>query len=188
MEQRSEDLAWSNRTRTPEREWGPVEKRRRGERELQKIPKPASLPPVRPSRHRFLPEISFPAAARGKIRAAHAAPQGLLSRPGLAGPRPAIPQPRKPPYPDTAPRELARAGTSPPSAPAAGPPRPPPPSARFQIEIPWLGPSEDSARQPRPLAAEAPPAPPPDAPPARKPPRAAPRPRAGGGGPSHGIR
>lgn len=28
--------------------------------------------------------------------------------------------------------------------------RPPPPSARFQIEIPWLGPSQDSARQPRP--------------------------------------
>lgn len=74
VEQRSGDLAWSNRTRTPEREWGLVEKRRRRERELQKIPKPASLPPVGPSRHRFLPKISFPAAARGKIRAAHAAP------------------------------------------------------------------------------------------------------------------
>lgn len=73
VEQRSGDPAWSNRTRTREREWGPVEKRRR-ERELQKIPKPASLPPAGPSRHRFLPEISFPAAARGKIRAAHAAP------------------------------------------------------------------------------------------------------------------
>ncbi|XP_044914596.1 proline-rich protein 2-like [Felis catus] len=69
------------------------------------------------------------------------------------------------------------AGTGPAPAPAAGPPQPPPPSARFQIEIPWLGPSEDSERQPRPLAAEAPPAPPPDAPPARKPPRASPRPR-----------
>lgn len=68
------------------------------------------------------------------------------------------------------------AGTGPAPAPAARPPHPPPPSAGFQIEIPWLGPSEDSALQPRPLAAEAPPAPPPDAPPARKPPRAAPRP------------
>lgn len=52
-----------------------------------------------------------------------------------------------------------------------------PPSARFQIEIPWLRPSEDSTRQPRPLEAEAPPVPLPDAPPARKPPRAAPRPQ-----------
>lgn len=39
--------------------------------------KPRSRPPsptVGPSRHRFLPRISFPAAARGKIRAAPAAP------------------------------------------------------------------------------------------------------------------
>ncbi|XP_069866240.1 basic proline-rich protein-like [Dipodomys merriami] len=90
-------------------------------------------------------------------------------------PRPPVCSPRTPPYPDAAPQDLARPlspGPGPRPVPAAGEPRLPPPSARFQIEIPWLGPSERRARRPRPLAAEAPPAPPPGAPRARKPPQA----------------
>ncbi|XP_020757320.2 basic proline-rich protein-like [Odocoileus virginianus] len=72
------------------------------------------------------------------------------SAPGFPRPGPAIPQLRTPPYPDAALRSSLAEGTSPASAPAAGPPRPPPPSARFQIEIPWLGPSEDSRASPAP--------------------------------------
>lgn len=193
VERRSEYPAWSNRTRTPGRERGPEERGRTGEGSYREPPSRPPSPPGGPSRHRFLPGISFPAAARGKTRAAPAAPQGPVSRPGSPRLRPAVPPP---PYPDTAPRELSPRGR------VLLQPQPPGsrarllPPGRFQIEIPWLGPSASSGRRPRPLAAEAPPAPPPDAPPARKPPRASPgpapprprpRPRPRAGGLSRGI-
>lgn len=177
VERGSGNPAWSNRTGTSGREWGPVEREKRGERKPQKIPKPVALPhggtvpPSLPARDQ-LPSCSQrknPSRSNisaGTSRSARASPPRARHS--------AVPQASLPGH-CTFKGSLA-AGTGPPPAPAAGPPHPPPPSSRFQIEIPWLGPSEDSARQPRPLAAEAPPAPPPDAPPARKPPRAAPRP------------
>lgn len=177
MERGSGNPAWSNRTWTSGREWGPVERGRRGERERQKIPKPVALPhggtvpPPLPARDQ-LPSCS---QRKNPSRSCSSAGTGRSARaPPTQARHSAAPQASLPRHCTS--KDSLAAGTGPAPAPAAGPRRPPPPSARFQIEIPWLGPSEDSARQPRPLAAEAPPAPPPDAPPARKPPRAVPRP------------
>lgn len=63
-----------------------------------------------------------------------------------ATPRPASLLTRTPPL-----SSLLAPGTRPAPASDAGPSRPPPPpSSGFQIEIPWLGPSENSPRKPRP--------------------------------------
>ncbi|XP_051031265.1 basic proline-rich protein-like [Phodopus roborovskii] len=115
---------------------------------------------------------------------------GSASRLQPEGTPPATARPaRSPPYPDTAPLEPARPGTRPASAPAAGPPRPPPPpSAGFQIEIPWLGPSENSRRKPRPLLAEAPPRIPRPARPGRGNPRGQATPPRAGHAPGAGWR
>lgn len=132
VERGSRDPAWSNnRTRSPGRE-------RVGEdRESQKTPKPAALPLlVEPSRHRFLPRISFPAAVSGKIRDAPAAPQGPDALPGISRPGPAIPQLRTPPYPDAALRSSLAEGTRPASAPAAGRNTRPLPPVGFKLKFP----------------------------------------------------
>lgn len=99
------------------------------------------------------------------------------------------PAARSPPYPDTAPLELARPGDASSSSPGRSPPLPPPPpSAGFQIEIPWLGPSENSPRKLRPLLAEAPPRIPRPARPGRGNPRGQATPHRQGHAPGAGWR
>lgn len=55
VERRSECPAWSNRTRTPGRERGPVERGRPGRGSYREPPSRPPSPPGGPSRHRFLP-------------------------------------------------------------------------------------------------------------------------------------
>lgn len=76
VERRSGDPACSNRTGP---RVGNGEEGRQGAAENPNTGSPP--PPVGPSRHRFLPGISFPAAATGKIRAPPADPQRPDARP-----------------------------------------------------------------------------------------------------------
>ena len=176
VERGSRDPAWSNnRTRSAGRE-------RVGE-ETGSRRKPQSRPPS-PSWWNRPATASCPGSASQLQPQEKSETQGPDARPGIPRPGPAIPQRRTPPYPDAALRSSLAAGTPSSFSVSRRPQHPPPPSRRFQIEIPWLRPSEDSARQPRPLAAEAPPAPPPDAHRVRKPPRAATRPLCPGHAPA----
>ncbi|XP_027981178.1 basic salivary proline-rich protein 1-like [Eumetopias jubatus] len=151
VERGSGNPAWSNRTRTSGREWGPVERGRRGERERQKIPKPVALPhggtvpPPLPARDQ-LPSCS---QRKNPSRSGSSAGTGRSARaPPTQALHSASPQASLPGHCTS--RGSLAAGTGPAPAPAAGPRSPPPPSARFQIEIPWLGPSEGGLGAPAP--------------------------------------
>lgn len=143
---------------------------------------------ARRARSRPLPRPGWPSGLPAGVRFPPAACRDTARHPAACSP----------PYPDTAPLELARPGDASRSSlrrRSSAPP--PPPSAGFQIEIPWLGPSENSPRKPRPLLAEAPPHIPRSARPGRgNPPRGQatpmtkatpPAPAGVGGGPSRGV-
>lgn len=139
VERGSGDPACSNRTGL---RVGNGEEGRQGAAENPSTGSPpppgGTVPPPLPARDQ-LPSCSHRKNPSRPCRSA----ETRRSAPGFPRPGPAVPRLRTPPYPDAALRSSLAAGTSPASAPVAGPPRPPPPSARFQIEIPWLGPSED---------------------------------------------
>lgn len=193
VEPRSEDPAWSNRTRTPEREWGPVGRGRRGEGELQKIPEPAALA----SRGTVPPPLpawdQLPSCSQRKNQSRPCSSAGTSRSPGLPRLRPAIPRPRTPPYPDTTPQELSRRGDRSRFSPSPGSRARLLPSGRFQIEIPWLGPSENPRASPAPSRRKPLPRPRRTRPRHQNPleprhaPRPRPRPRARARGPSPGI-
>lgn len=166
---------------------------------------PGTAPRSSPGKERGGP-VAAPSPARDGRPGFLPGSASRLSRLQRVWTPPATPRPARPPYPDTAPLSslLAPGTRTAPASDARFSARPsPPPSAGFQIEIPWLGPSGNSRRKPRPLLAEAPPRlaplriPPPGTPRARKPPREGhapaakatpPAPAAVGGGPSRGVR